>query len=212
MHTDTYQHHTSSIVAAVMVAILFFGATIASQLYASRIESVLTDAGSQSMFTYVLITATGTVLAPISTVPLIPLVAPIWGWILTGTLSIIGWVLGSQIAFLLARRYGTPLVGRFIPLKKIATYEQSLSTPHLFWTVVLLRLTVPVDVLSYALGLFSTMSAKTYLLATTIGVTPFAFIFAYTGTLSFRIQIGFVSLLAVVLGSIYLYQRRFRTK
>lgn len=42
---------------------------------------------------------------------------------------------------------------------------------------------MPVDVLSYALGLFSNMSHSAFLLATLLGVTPFAFVFSYLGSL-----------------------------
>jgi len=38
----------------------------------------------------------------------------------------------------------------------------------------LLRMVLPVDILSYALGLFSNISFIRYMLATIIGVTPFS--------------------------------------
>ena len=48
---------------------------------------------------------------------------------------------------------------------------------------------IPVDGLSYILGLFSKMSLKSYTLATIIGLTPFAFIWAYFGGMNFYYQI-----------------------
>ena len=50
-----------------------------------------------------------------------------------------------------------------------------------FMSVVLLRMVLPVDVLSYALGFFSDISLWRYTTATIIGIAPFAFIFAYAG-------------------------------
>lgn len=196
--------------ATLVVVLLFVGATMLAQTYAPWIENYITETGWQSMIAYVLITALGTVAAPISTVPLIPLATQSWGWALAGVLSVIGWIIGSQIAFLLARHYGARLVSHIVPLEKIKTYEASFSTQHLFWTVVLLRLVVPVDVLSYALGLFSTMSAWSYLLATTIGVIPFAFIFAYTGTLPPSLQIIVVVELLLLFTLVYILKRWFR--
>jgi uncharacterized membrane protein YdjX (TVP38/TMEM64 family) len=196
-------HNQLALVTGIVVVILFISATVAAQTYADPLELYVAAAGKESMLVYVLITALGTIVAPISTVPLIPIAAQSWGWITAGVLSIIGWVIGSQIAFLLARRYGTRLVGHFVPLQKIRKYEDTFSKRNLFFTVVLLRMSVPVDVLSYALGLFSSMSAKTYLLATTIGVIPFAFVFAYTGTLPPGLQI--IVLIEIILFFVLIY-------
>jgi len=141
------------------------------------------------MLYYVIITAVAVVVAPVSTLPLIPVASVAWGWFIAGVLSILGWVLGSQIVFLLARRYGKPLVQKMVSLERLERYEKRLPEKNIFWTVVLLRMVVPVDVLSYAVGLFSEMKSRTYFLATILGVIPFAFIFAYTGTLSIGTQL-----------------------
>jgi len=50
-----------------------------------------------------------------------------------------------------------------------------------FWSVVLLRLVVPMDVISYVLGLFTDMTWSSYALATALGLTPSAFILTYIG-------------------------------
>jgi len=201
----------AAVITGLVVVILFVGATVLAQTYANSLELYMTKAESQSMAAYVLITLLATVFAPVSTVPLIPIAAQAWGWVTAGILSIIGWVIGSMIAFVLARRYGARLVGRIVPLQKIQKFEAKLSSRNQFWTVVLLRLTVPVDVLSYAIGLFSTMPAKSYLLATTIGVIPFAFIFAYTGTLPPGLQIIVVVEIVLLIILIYYLQRWFRS-
>ena len=201
----------AAVITGLVVVILFVGATVLAQTYANSLELYMTKAGPQSMAAYVLITLLATVFAPVSTVPLIPIAAQAWGWATAGILSIIGWVIGSMIAFVLARRYGARLVGRIVPLQKIQKFEAKLSSRNQFWTVVLLRLTVPVDVLSYAIGLFSTMPAKSYLLATTIGVIPFAFIFAYTGTLPPGLQIIVVVEIVLLIILIYYLQRWFRS-
>jgi len=50
-----------------------------------------------------------------------------------------------------------------------------------FWWIVLLRAIIPVDALSYAIGLFSRVSLWKYSLATFIGMVPMAFIISYAG-------------------------------
>jgi len=167
----------------------FVGATLLANSYQTELAGFAIQGGLVGMFSYVLITAVAIVLAPISTLPLIPLAVGIWGWVTTALLSIAGWVTGSQIAFYLARRYGKKLVQRFISLERFTTFEKRFSADNLFITVVLLRMTVPVDILSYALGLFSNLSSRAFFFSTLIGVTPFAFIFSYTGSLSLGLQI-----------------------
>lgn len=202
--------HLVALSTTLLIVGLFVGATFLAQLYAADLELFLIGTGWQSMVGYVLVTALGTVLAPISTVPLIPVVVQSWGWMLTGILSVFGWVIGSQIAFLLARRYGVRLISHFTSLTKLHQYETSFSNQHLFWTIVVLRMLVPVDVLSYALGLFSTISAGRYLLATTIGVIPFAFIFSYTGTLPPGLQVLVLIEVGLLLVLVYIVRRILR--
>ena len=59
---------------------------------------------------------------------------------------------------------------------------------------------MPVDVLSYALGLFSQIGFWSYFLATVIGVSPLAFGFAYLGEVSYIYQVvfGLVFLIGVL--------------
>ena len=148
------------------------------------------------------------VLAPVSMLPLIPLASHLWGWFLAGFLSVLGWLIGAQIAFFLARRYGKPFVKRIISIEKLHKLEQQIPEEHLFWTVVFLRMCVSVDLLSYALGLFSNMKNGSYMLATFLGITPFAFIFAYTGTLSGNYQIVIVIVASCLGAAWYLTRKR----
>jgi uncharacterized membrane protein YdjX (TVP38/TMEM64 family) len=63
-------------------------------------------------------------------------------------------------------------------------------------------MTVPVDVLSYALGLFTEMSLESYVTATIIGITPFALFIAYSGTLvpMYQLIAMGVLLLVIIIG------------
>jgi uncharacterized membrane protein YdjX (TVP38/TMEM64 family) len=51
----------------------------------------------------------------------------------------------------------------------------------LFWSIVVLRTFMPMDVISYVLGLFTNMTWSSYAIATALGLTPSAFLLAYLG-------------------------------
>lgn len=135
------------------------------------------------MGAYFLIVILETVLAPITIIPLIPLATGLWGWFLAGLLTLIGWTFGSLLAFFIARKGGVPLIERFVPLKKIQKVEKLILEEHLFIGIILLRILIPIDVVSYAIGLFSSVSWKKYTLASFIGFIPLSFFLAYSSLL-----------------------------
>lgn len=180
----------SEIVVGIIVALLFLFMAYATRSHEGVLQGLIGTHGVQGMFMYVLITIVVVVFAPISTLPILPIAVTLWGSFTAALLSIAGWVIGSVIAFVAARKYGHSFVRKFIGLRKIQEYVENISHGHLFWSVVFLRIVMPVDALSYALGLFSKMPFKLYLLATIVGITPFAFVFSYTAALPISYQIG----------------------
>ncbi len=132
-------------------------------------------------FAFLAILIVAVVLAPVAVLPLIPLATSLFGPLVTALLSILGFTVGAVIAFVLAQKIGQPILHTFLPFNDIEGMEKRLPPASSFWGVVGLRMILPVDILSYALGLFSSMPLKTYTLATLIGVSPFAFIFSYGG-------------------------------
>src|SRR3989344_5325913 len=141
------------------------------------------------MVAYVVIAVIATVAAPISAAPLIPIAAHAWGGVIKAILSILGWTVGSLVAFALGRRDGLPFAQKFISAHNLEKIHKHIPQERIFWSVVLLRIMIPVDLLSYALGIFGVLGWKKYTLATIIGITPFAFIFAYLGTLPVSYQL-----------------------
>lgn len=122
-----------------------------------------------------------TVIAPITVFPVIPMIAPVLGPFTTGLMSVIGWTVGAVIAFLIARHAGRPVLSKFVSLSTLHQYEALVPKEARFLTIVLLRMMVPVDVLSYALGFLSTVGLVEYTLATLVGVAYFSFAFSYLG-------------------------------
>ncbi len=181
----------------LLVAMLFVAAMFLTQTFQEDLRANL-DFGYMGMLFYVLLGIVATVVAPVSTVPLIPIATGLWGPILTGFLSITAWTIGAVIAFLLSRHYGQPLLKRYVNLEKVSQYENMFEEKHIFWHIIILRMLIPVDILSYAIGLFSTIKLSTYTLATMIGITPFAFILAYMPNLGTTEQIFGCVLIAIV--------------
>ncbi len=159
---------------------------------------------------FTLLVFTTTVIAPMAALPLAPLVSTVIGPFAVGVLSVLGWTLGAVVAFLLARHLGKPLLIRFVDMEKLEKYEAYVPQQQVFLWLVLLRVLIPVDVLSYAIGLSTTIRLSTYTLATAIGVAPFSFVWAYGGNAFFernftQVVLLLVAGLALFAFSFYMY-------
>jgi uncharacterized membrane protein YdjX (TVP38/TMEM64 family) len=122
-----------------------------------------------------------TVFAPLAVLPIIPVIAPILGPFTTALASYLGWLVGAIIAFWIAREFGQPIAYRLMKPEHIKTLQKHIDPEISFGTIVMLRVAIPVDALSYALGLFTSVSYRTYTVATAIGIFWFSFAFAYMG-------------------------------
>ena len=185
--------------AALIIGILFIASAYYSDVYKENIQELVSMNGIWGMFLYVAVSFIAVVVAPVSAMPLLPIAAAIWGPFTAGVLSLFAWTLGAMFAFWISRKFGYEFVGKFVKLKRVQLYADKISNMHLFWTVVLLRIVLPVDVLSYALGLFSKMNLGLYTLATIIGIAPFAFIFSYASNMPIIFQIMVLAIAGVLL-------------
>jgi len=169
--------------------------------------------GFLGMIIYVLIVIASIVIAPINEVILIPVATALWGWFITALLTLLGWTLGSVIVFVLTRKYGAPLIRKLLPLDKIYKYEKFMPQNHLFVGIILLRIAIPIDVVSYAIGLFTNIRFIPYFFATLIGFLPLAFFLAYIGTLPAYVQIiSFVIFLLVIIIGFLSVKRKYIKK
>jgi uncharacterized membrane protein YdjX (TVP38/TMEM64 family) len=158
---------------------------------------------------YILLNIIDAVIAPGATLPLIPIAAHAWGRVGAALITMVGWTAGSLIAFYIARRWGAPVV------KKLTSWERVKRLKHYvpknpFWSVVVLRLMMPMDVMSYVLGLFSQMHWTRYALATAMGLTPSAFILTWIGKTPRAYEIIMLGIGAVAVGWIVYTTRRTR--
>lgn len=192
---------SSKIKSAIEILAIVFLFLIVSYFARQNIDFLqgLIGGGFYGIFAYVLITIIAVVVAPFSMMPLIPLASNIYGVFWSAIINIIGWIIGAFIVFFICRKYGVNLIRKFISLEKINRMESKIPKENIFLSIILLRMTIPVDVLSYALGLFSKVDFKTYALATIIGITPFAFVFSYLGIVPFYYQaIGVLVIILLV--------------
>ncbi len=204
MHTKYY--HTFFILAVFVAAFVFASHT--ARQYEPIIKMVIQSAGVWAPIGFVVLTAVFVVFViPLDIVFLIPVGVSVWGAIPVALMSITGWVIGAAFAFYIARHYGSTTVRKLIGLKRVQTLEARIPQHNLFWLVVLWRMAVSVDVLSYALGLVSTISFSRYLLATAIGVAPFGFFFAYAGALSPWYQVAILIFAATALSTVLYHYR-----
>ena len=187
-----------------IIAALFIVSTFYSQKYGEEAGVFVERGGLLGMIAYVAIAIIATVAAPVSAAPLIPIAANAWGVAITAVLSIFGWTLGSLVAFAIGRRYGLPLTQKFVSVSKLEKIHKHIPQEKVFWAVVLLRIMIPVDLLSYALGIFGVLDWKRYTLATIIGISPFAFIFSYLGTLPISYQLFSISAGILLIFLIYI--------
>ena len=176
------------ILELTLIILIFIASSYFAQTRSAEIKSLVGN-NTLGILIYFLVTIIAVVVAPITVFPLVPIAANIFGWFPSALVTILGWTIGGVIAFLIARRYGVPLVKKILPIDKIPKYESKVKDQNKFWGIVLLRMLIPVDLLSYALGLFSNVSLKVYTLATLIGVIPFTLIYSYAGTVNMYYQL-----------------------
>jgi len=188
--------------AIIIIIALFIIVSYFTKSYSGIIKEVIILDGILGMLLYVFITVVAVVFAPVSTLPFLALASVLWGGFISAVLSIIGWSIGSAIAFKLARKYGRPLVSKFININKIERFENIVPPKNIFWSIVFLRLALPVDLLSYALGLFTKIPFRVFMYATVLGLTPFAFLFAYAVNLpvSYQVVAGILALIMFSVG------------
>lgn len=189
--------------ALALFAFAFVLVSHYAQAHKPIIAALLAGGGKGGVVLFIALTALFVIFViPLDVVFLIPLGTALWGPVATALMSITGWTLGAAAAFLLARRFGAPLVGRIVSLARVRRLEARLPQRRRFGAVVLLRMLISVDLLSYALGLASAMPLGSYLAATALGVAPFGFYFAYAGALPFWYQAGAIALALALAGGV----------
>lgn len=191
----------------MVVAVFFIGASFLGQKYETNIKDFVAFGGVFAPVFYFLLSIVSVVFAPFSSFPLIPLAVVSFGLWTAFFATVLGWTIGSVIAFLIARKYGEPVVRKIISIESLEKIRNFFPEKNSFFETFFMRMFFPVDLLSYALGLFSKIDFKTYFLATLLGIMPFALFFSYVGTLNSTFQIG-ATVFGLLVFLTYVYVRR----
>lgn len=134
---------------------------------------------------FVLLRAIPVIIPPIPGALLDLVGVAFFGWQLGLGLALMGGMIGAAVSFFIARYFRERAVRHFVPLGRLHELEARYSERQKFWTLVGLRIiTSPFfDYANYAAGL-TKMRLSTFLLATFLGVLPFAFIIYFVGDLA----------------------------
>jgi uncharacterized membrane protein YdjX (TVP38/TMEM64 family) len=138
---------------------------------------------------FIFLNVAGIVFAPLTVIPLVVVVAGVWGGFVASLSVWIAWVLGSVFSFLLARVVGVRVISRFISMNELYKFEKRFSFVSSFWGVFFLRMIIPVEILSYGLGIFSQIGFWRYTVASMLGLIPVSIVFGYLGVLDFVFQL-----------------------
>jgi uncharacterized membrane protein YdjX (TVP38/TMEM64 family) len=186
------------IIGGVLGVLLFVVLAQWSQQHAELLKELTNQAGVLGVFSYVTILAASIIFAPLGTGFLLPIAANSYGPLLAAIYSILGWTIGSVVAFWIARHFGHRKIKETTFMRRLKSYESAISEYHFYGLIVLLRMALPVDVVSYALGFMSKIGYKAFLVTTVLGITPLAFVFTFASTASAEIQLTISSLAALL--------------
>jgi uncharacterized membrane protein YdjX (TVP38/TMEM64 family) len=187
----TWAEWWPSLRAALAVLVLFVVALALTQRWAAPIEQALAGHAALAVVVFVASSALAVLMPALTNLPLVPIATLAWGPGWTAALLLAGWTLGSALSFRLGREARALIVRRFPSVQRHAGIERLIHPRRRLASLVILRMTFPVDVLSYALGLFSpatTLAQNT--LATLIGAAPFALLFAWVPAMSVPLQLA----------------------
>ena len=174
----------------VWVVALFAVALVLARMYSAPIQDMLHAHPRLAILIFVTTSVVAVLMPVLSNLPLVPLAVLAWGPVWTAWLLLAGWVVGAVISFMLARHARELILRHFPSVTRHADIDRLIHPRHRLVSLVLLRMTFPVDVLSYALGLFSRRTTVTEnAVSTALGAAPFAFLFALFPTLTTTAQV-----------------------
>lgn len=158
----------------VIVSILLIYA-LSRSIGPEALEAWVKDAGIFGPFVIIILASLTGIIAPLSGTPV-----GFAGFILYGPrvvfLMAISTIIDAAINFYIARRWGRPLIARFVGKEDTATID-NFTREHGLTSLFLMRmfLTGMHDFVSYAMGL-TNINFSAYLLVTVLGVIPGTFI------------------------------------
>ncbi|MCK5085070.1 MAG: VTT domain-containing protein [Candidatus Pacebacteria bacterium] len=186
----------------IIIVITFYS----SQFFANveNIRNLLAKTGVLAPLVFVMVQIVQVVIAPISHYMIQIAGGVVFGFWLGGALNYVGSAIGSIIAFLLARKYGKPLVSKIVNKRIMDKYESAIQKMGPFGLFLIYFLPIfPDDEIIYFVGL-SKMKFKDFLGATLFGRVGGMFGMAFVGaTIAKPTKIGIIIILLLcVIGAV----------
>lgn len=173
---------------------LFIALSVVIQNNLGAMDSLLKSVPSLYAMPLFVVLGIVTVMVPFGSIlPFMPLAVHLWGWPVTGLLTLIAWVLGGQMLFEFSRAVGKPVIKKMISEEKMKAISSLVDKKGIF-NALMIRMFVHEDLVSYAFGMFSNISRWAFLFVTVVGVAPGAFLYAYFGSLPILYEVAFATL------------------
>ena len=177
-------HWLPSVRAALGVVVLFGIGVALARHFAVPIQDALAAHTALAIVVFVATSVVAVLLPMLTNLPLLPLAVLAWGPWWTALLLLLGWVGGAALSFWLGRHARDTILRHFASVQRHADIDRMIHPRYRIASLVVLRMTFPVDVLSYALGMFSrSTTLAENMVSTAIGGAPFALLFAWFPTL-----------------------------
>jgi uncharacterized membrane protein YdjX (TVP38/TMEM64 family) len=189
-HALSWAEFGPSLRAGLFVVALFAAGLLVAREWAVPIRAVLLSHADLGMAVFFATSALAVLMPLMSNLPLVPLAVLAWGPWWTAALLLAGWIAGAALSFVLGRHARGWILRHLPSVGRHADIDRLIHPRHRLVSLVLLRMTFPVDVLSYALGLFSrSTTLAENVVSTTLGAAPFALLFALLPTLPAALQL-----------------------
>jgi len=188
-HALSWAELAPTLRSSLWVVALFAAAVVLVREFAAPIQAVLGAHGRLGIAIFVATSVLAVLLPMLTNLPLLPIAVLAWGPWWTAALLLLGWIAGAALSFWLGRHARDAILRHFPSVQRHADIDRLIHPQHRLASLVMLRMTFPVDVLSYALGLFSrstTLAENTW--STALGAAPFALLFSWFPTLSAAAQ------------------------
>jgi len=200
----------SKVIGVLVLLLLFIVADLLTDTYTQELTTFIQNYGTEGEILFIALAMMAVVIPVWSNIFLLPFGTMTWGPFLTALFCITGWFFGSVFSFYIARTYKEWLLTKYKSLRKYEFIDSLIPQEHVTFSLIFLRMTMPVDILSYGLGLFSKrISWRQNAVTTLIGITPFAFIFSYIGVFSTTTQVSVFGITTVLFG-LFIYIRKQR--
>jgi uncharacterized membrane protein YdjX (TVP38/TMEM64 family) len=191
-----------SVGSALWVVALFAGAVVLVRAYAGPIQAAVSGNPVVGVVLFVATSALAVLMPLLTNLPLLPVAVLAWGPWWTAVLLLAGWVAGAALSFWLGRHARAAILRHLPSVQRHADIDRLIHPHHRVASLVLLRMTFPVDVLSYALGLFSARTTVAEnAVSTAFGAAPFAIAFAWFPTWSATAQLLGLGVSLLVFGA-----------